>query len=448
MMNVYEVNLDGLVGPTHHYAGLSTGNMASINNALRIANPAAAALQGIAKMRLLHHLGIKQAFIPPHPRPNLSLLRQLGFSGSAEIMLKKAKQIAPAFLSACYSASSMWTANAATVSPSTDTADQRVHFTPANLINHLHRHQECPYTANLLQQIFACPKHFHHHPPLPETLMTRDEGAANHTRLCTSHGDQGLHLFVYNQQMQPGNNAVPIPKRYPARQTREASEAIARAHQLSTKQIIVAQQHPDTVDQGVFHNDVIAVGNESLFLVHEDAFVDQGNVINAIQQQSQRSIQIIEIKRRDLSVTEAVQSYLFNSQLITLPDSTMALIAPMECEQIPAVHAVIQTLQADDNNPISQVHYLDLKQSMQNGGGPACLRLRVVLNETQLAAMHQPVIVNDKILDTLELWVNKHYRTELHANDLDDPALIQECHLAFDELFRFLNLTNPSMNCF
>lgn len=438
-MNVYELNIDGLVGPTHHYAGLSAGNMASMSNARTAANPAAAALQGIQKMRLLHQLGLKQAVMPPQLRPNLALLRQLGFSGTPAQILRQAKRDAPAYLSACYSASSMWTANAATTAPSTDTLDHRVHFTAANLISHLHRHQEAHDTALLLQHLFADEQHFHHHPPLPATLMTRDEGAANHTRLCQSHAEKGIHLFVYNQQMSlPGNHA---PTRFPARQTREASEAIARAHQLNPNQVMFAHQNPAVVDQGVFHNDVIAVGNESVFLVHEDAFLNQRDILNTLQSKTDGMMHIIEVKREQISVADAVSSYLFNSQLITLPNQNMALIAPAECETLPSTKAFIDDMLRSSSNPVSSVHYLDLKQSMRNGGGPACLRLRVVLNEQQLSAMHQGVLVDEVLLDQLEHWVNQHYRTALHADDLDDPALLNECQRAQDALFVLLKLS-------
>lgn len=441
-MNVYELNIDGLVGPTHHYAGLSMGNIASTSNALTIANPAAAALQGIQKMRLLHQLGIKQAVMPPQPRPNHALLRQLGFDGTPSQMVKQAKRDAPDFLSACYSASSMWTANAATVAPSSDTLDKRVHFTAANLISHMHRHQEAFYSRLLLQQIFADDACFHHHQPLPATLMTRDEGAANHTRLCSSYGEKGIHLFVYNQQMLPAGNLAPIPTRFPARQTREASEAIARAHQLDINQVVFAQQNPAVVDQGVFHNDVIAVGNEWVFLVHEEAFQNQSEVLEILRTKSNNSLQIITVNREQVSVADAVKSYLFNSQLVTLPNQTMALIAPAECETMLSTKRFIDTLIASPDNPISTVHYLDLKQSMRNGGGPACLRLRVVLTEQQLAAMHQGVLVNDALLDRLEECVSQHYRSELQANDLDDPALMEESHRALDALNIILKLNS------
>lgn len=439
-MHVFELNIDGLVGPSHHYAGLSTGNIASMTNAQNIANPAAAALQGLAKMRLLHHMGIKQAVMPPHQRPNLQLLHQLGFSGTPEAQLKQAQRTDPALLSACYSASSMWTANAATITSSIDAQDNRVHFTAANLVSNLHRHQEADFSRQLLQRLFSNEHYFQHHPVLPKTLITSDEGAANHSRLSASHESHGINLFVYGKRAMLANNPDPIPLRFPARQTLEASQAIARSHQLSAEHVIFACQNPAAIDLGVFHHDVIAVANEYLLLIHQDALLHQQSVLETLRNKSTFPIQIIEIRREDLSIAEAVSSYLFNSQLITMPDKSMALIAPAECEQNPRIHALLRRLLESKTNPITQVHYLDLKQSMQNGGGPACLRLRVPLTEHELSAMHQGIIINDALLDTLEAWIKRHYRSELHANDLDDPAFMNECFTALDELTGILDL--------
>ena len=442
-MDVYELNMDGLVGPTHHYAGLSAGNIASTTNALSIANPAAAALQGIKKMRFLHHLGLKQAILPPQQRPNLHLLHQLGFTGTPAEQVRRAKQEAPTLLSACYSASSMWTANAATVSASLDTHNKRLHFTAANLVSNLHRHQEAMFSRSLLQRIFADEHYFQHHAVLPKTMIIGDEGAANHSRLCEQYNRAGINLFVYGKKALPAGNKHPAPQHFPARQTLEASEAIARSHQLDLNKVVFACQNPDAIDQGVFHNDVIAVANESVLLIHEDAFLNQREIVDELSSKASFPLQVIQISRKQITISNAVNSYFFNSQLITLPDSNikkMALIAPAECEQNIAIKTVIDSLLADKSNPIVQVHYLDLKQSMQNGGGPACLRLRVPANENELSAMHQGVLVTDALLDTLENWVNKHYRTQLHANDLDDPALIDEGFSALDELSAILKL--------
>ncbi|KTD08126.1 N-succinylarginine dihydrolase [Legionella jamestowniensis] len=444
-MAVFELNMDGLVGPTHHYAGLAAGNLASTNNALSLSNPQVAALQGLAKMRLLHGLGLKQAVLPPHQRPNLHLLYQLGFNGSAAQQIAKAHQNAPELLSACYSASNMWTANAATVSASLDTDDRRVHFTAANLISNLHRHQEADFSHYLLKYLFSNDRYFQHHPLLPKSTTTGDEGAANHNRLCKNHSSPGVNLFVYGKKGLTTTMTSQEPEKYPARHTLEASQAVVRAHQLDPQRVIFACQNPTAIDQGVFHNDVIGVVNESVLLVHEEAWLQQATIFQEIQRKTDFPVTIIEIKREQLTVTEAVNTYLFNSQLITLPDSSttqtrMALIAPIECQINERAKTVIDELIADNSNPIVDVHFLDLKQSMRNGGGPACLRLRVPLNENELQAMHQAILINEKLLNELEAWVKRHYRSQLHANDLADPSLVNESLTALDELTRILTL--------
>ena len=443
-MMVYELNIDGLVGPTHHYAGLYAGNIASTSNAMRISKPAAAARQGISKMRLLHELGLKQALMPPHQRPNLHLLYELGFNGTPSQQINSARRSNPNLLSACYSASSMWTANAATVSASMDTQNNRVHFTPANLISNLHRHQEAAFSGKLLQYLFNNENHFEHHPVLPKTMITSDEGAANFNRLCKQHDTKGISLFVYGKQALPAGNSHPAPIRYPARQTLEASQAIARSHKLDPSHVVFAYQNPLAIDLGVFHNDVISVANESVFLLHEEAFLNQKNVLNQLEQKSTFPLNIIQVKANQISITDAVSTYLFNSQLITLPshksNKTMALIAPSECENHPQIKSFIDNLLANPDNPIQFAYYLDLKQSMRNGGGPACLRLRVPLTEDELNAMHQGVVVDEALLQTLERWVDKYYRTELQANDLGDPSLLDESFSALEELTSILRL--------
>ena len=47
------VCFDGLAGTTHSYAGLSAGNLAAMPHAGQLGNPRAAALEGLAKMRLV-----------------------------------------------------------------------------------------------------------------------------------------------------------------------------------------------------------------------------------------------------------------------------------------------------------------------------------------------------------------------------------------------------------
>ncbi|QPB83196.1 N-succinylarginine dihydrolase [Pseudoalteromonas rubra] len=436
-MNYYEVNFDGLVGPTHNYAGLSYGNVASKSNANKVSNPKQAALQGLEKMWHLVQLGLHQGVIAPNARPDLRTLRVCGFSGTDAEVISQAAKSQPQLLKACYSASSMWTANAATVSPSCDSADGKVHLTSANLNNKLHRAIEAPQTSQILKSIFNNNDYFSHHDALPQHPMFGDEGAANYTRLADSYGHQGLALFVYGEDA----HTQVKPQLFPARQTRQASEAVARSHQLDPHNTLYIQQNPEVIDQGVFHNDVIAIGNENVFLFHEQAFYQQQKVIEQINSayRGDRPLHLIEVKNADISVEDAVKSYIFNSQLVSLPSGGMAIIAPGECQTVGKVEQYLSAL-CQASNPISEVIYMDLKQSMQNGGGPACLRLRVTLSEQELNAVNQACLLDEHTYQRLTDWVNRHYRDRLSEDDLADPSLLTESQQALDELTQLLNL--------
>jgi len=437
-MKAFEANFDGLVGPTHNYAGLSFGNIASESHIKDISNPKAAAKQGLRKMKALADKGFKQGVLPPQQRPDLESLRRLGFTGTdAQILTKAAKQ-APAVLASVFSAASMWTANAATVSPSADTEDGRVHFTPANLNAKFHRSMEHETTGAILKRIFNDSRYFMHHQALPENAMFGDEGAANHTRLCSEYGEPGVEFFVYGRQA--FNESTLKPRRYPARQTFEASEAIARLHGLNRKRTVFAQQHPDTIDSGVFHNDVISVGNRNLLFYHEAAFVNSDQVIEELNQKLENvSLNALCVRREEVSVEDAVRSYLFNSQLLSLDSGKMMLVVPQECRQIESISRYLDTLLAS-GGPVSEVEAFDLRQSMKNGGGPACLRLRVVLNEAELRSVKANVMMNDALFETLDAWVDKHYRDQLSQSDMADTRLVQESLTALDELTQILKV--------
>ncbi|WMS88470.1 N-succinylarginine dihydrolase [Pleionea litopenaei] len=437
-MKAFEVNFDGLVGPTHNYAGLSVGNVASLSNAAQASNPKEGAKQGLQKMKALHDLGLKQALLPPLERPDVNTLRLLGFSGSDEQVLTKAYQQARQVFVATCSASSMWTANACTVSPSADTLDKRVHFTAANLSNKFHRSIEAPTTSRILQSIFSNQDYFAHHQPLPQGDHFGDEGAANHTRFCTSYGEQGVEFFVFGKYAFDASQ--PAPKTFPARQTYEASQAIARLHQLRDEKTVFAQQNPAVIDQGVFHNDVIAVGNQNVLFYHQQAFLNTDQVISQLKQAFGESpFHFVEVPTAEVSVESAVKSYLFNSQLVTLENGDMAIIAPGECHENPEVKNYLDALVASDT-PIKEVKIFDVKQSMKNGGGPACLRQRVVLNEQELVHCNQHVFMSDELFARLNQWVDKHYRDSLTEADLCDPQLLVESRQALDELTQILQI--------
>lgn len=438
-----EINFDGLVGPTHNYSGLSYGNLASTEHGQLISNPKKAALQGLAKMRTLMSLGIKQAVLPPQERPFLPILHSLGFHGTDAEILEKGWKTDPKLFMSCSSAACMWAANAATVSPSADSNDGRVHFTPANLITKFHRSFEAGTTGLILFRIFNHPAYFAHHHPLPYHPDFADEGAANHNRFCSHFDQPGIQLFVYGKPVSPQNSAS-LPKKFPARQTDEASKALARLHRLSFDNTLFAQQNPDAIDAGVFHNDVISVGNQNLFLYHEKAFVNTPDIIQKLQTKFEITCQKpfipIQVKDSDITIQEAIKTYLFNSQIVTLHDDTMALIAPQECHDSISVRNFIQSLLANKNQPIRQVIYQDIRESMQNGGGPACLRLRVVLTKKEYDAMHPHVLLTEELYAKLVKWVEKYYRDHLTPNDLADPELLNEGREALDELSYLLQL--------
>ncbi len=431
-----EFNFDGIPGPTHNYSGLATGNVASEHNAGLIANPREAALQGLSKMRALAARGFPQAVLPPHERPFLPALRALGFAGNDADILQRAARDAPVLLAACSSAAAMWVANAATVSPSPDTADGRMHFTPANLVSHFHRSLEAPTTTAILRAIFADAGHFVVHDALPNAPQLGDEGAANHTRFAVDATTPGVEFFVYGKHGIGGGIA---PSRFPARQTKEAFAAIARRHGLAPERTVFAQQNPVAIDAGVFHNDVIGVGQGTVLFCHERAYVDQNAVLAELAARIGPAFSPIIVRDRDVSLDDAVATYLFNSQLLVRPDGRMLLIAPSDCRENARVDAYLNAL-VESGGPIAEVLHFDLKQSMKNGGGPACLRLRVALSAAERAAVRANVFLDDRLATALDAWIRTRYRDRLAPADLADPMLLDESRRALDELSQTLRI--------
>jgi succinylarginine dihydrolase len=435
-VSAVEVNFDGLVGPTHNYGGLARGNIASATNQGDVSNPREAALQGLAKMRALIGMGLVQGVLPPHERPHISSLRSMGFSGSDADVLGAANAAAPLLLANVSSASAMWAANAATVSPSADTADKRVHFTPANLSSHLHRSIEAKTTTRVLKSIFADETHFVVHDPVPFAVFG-DEGAANQCRITRKHDTRGFELFVHGRSA-----LVKEPVGFFARQAVEASHIVATKHGVGRGNFILAQQSRKAIEAGAFHNDVVAVSNENVLLCHEEAFENRAVLLEQLTMRCEASgfrLHVLEARTGELSLTEAVKSYLFNSQIVTLPEGGMALILPHEVEETPNAKAYVDRVLAS-NGPIRKAHYFDLRQSMRNGGGPACLRLRVVLTDAELGALGAAAIVDEAKIAALENIVRKHYRDRLAAVDLSDPHLLDESRVALDEIGQVLKL--------
>jgi succinylarginine dihydrolase len=431
-----DTNFDGIPGPTHNYSGLAHGNLAAERNALQVANPREAALQGLAKMRALAARGYAQGVLPPQERPDVHALRALGFDGSDHEVIVHAGRDAPELLAACCSAAPMWAANAATVSASADCADGRIHFTPANLATYFHRSIEAPTTTRVLRAIFADDAHFRVHDPLPAAPQFGDEGAANHMRFAANVGTAGVEWFVYGRR---GFGSGVAPSRFPARQTREASEAIARRHLLDASRTLFTQQRPDAIDAGVFHNDVIAVGEGTFLFCHERAFVDQPAALDELAEAVGPEFVALVVRDDELPLADAVATYLFNSQLLPRDDARYLLVAPAECRAHPATAQLLDRLVAS-GSPIAEVLTFDLRQSMRNGGGPACLRLRVPLTTTERAAIRGNVILDGALDAGLDAWIRRHYRDRLAPTDLRDPSLLDETRRALDELTQLLRL--------
>jgi succinylarginine dihydrolase len=414
-MSVREINFDGLIGPSHNYAGLSHGNLASANNAGAASYPRAAALQGIEKMRTNLRLGLTQGIFVPQWRPDGRWLNALGTNIS---------EAEPHIRAAAMSASSMWAANAATVSPGPDTADRRTHLTVANLVTMPHRSHEWQQTLTQLQVAFSDKSAFAVHPPIPAPFG--DEGAANHMRLCDRHSDQGVEIFVYGQLGGP----------YPARQHVEASKAVARLHGLDPARTLFVMQSQEAIAAGAFHNDVVAVANEGLLFAHEQAFADKDRFYTQLRALFP-AVQIIEVPARAISLTDAIQSYLFNAQLVTMPHGGMALVLPAEAKAIRSVWGWLENLVAG-NGPIRELIPVDVRQSMANGGGPACLRLRVVADP---ANIDPRFLVNEAKLDAIANIVERSWPEEIIATDLADTRLIAQIEQSWLMLVDHLQLS-------
>lgn len=431
-----EVNFDGLIGSSHNYGGLSDGNLASAKNAGDVSNPREAAVQGLEKMRRLVQAGLVQGVLPPLSRPNFDLLASAGFSGTDARIIEAAAGSAPRLLKAAYSASSMWTANAATVSPSADTTDGRLHLTAANLSTMLHRSQEHPETTASLISIFQSERHFAVHGALPEHADFADEGAANHVRLCAEHGAPGVELFVF------GREAGESTAGFPARQTRLASESIARAHGLDAARVVFARQSRRAIEAGAFHNDVVCVGALDTLFFHEYAFEDTRGTLEALAEAAKGrfALKPVMVPEAEVPLKDAISSYLFNSQLLQLPgEDRLVLVAPTETQDTASARAYCERL-VRANGPIGRVDYVDVRQSMRNGGGPACLRLRVVMTEDQIAECHQGVLLDEETIDELQAAVRSTYRDRLSPADLADPEFANECRAAREALLRILEL--------
>jgi len=413
-LTLVEINFDGIVGPSHNYAGLSLGNLAAAAHAGDVSYPRAAALQGLVKMRANLVLGLAQGLFAPLPRPNAHWLEALAADESADSVL----------VAGAWSASSMWTANAATVSPAPDTADGRCHLTVANLVSMPHRSHEWPDTLRQLELAFADPRHFAVHGPVPPCFG--DEGAANHMRLTPAHGEPGVEVFVYGR----GGG------RFPARQHEQASRIVARRHRLDPARVLFLEQSPEAITAGAFHNDVVAVTNERVLFCHEKAFAEPPAAYAAIHRALPET-ELVLVPDNAVSLAEAVRSYLFNAQLVTLPEGEQALVLPLEAHESAPVRKFLDAMLAS-NGPIRRVVPVDVRQSMANGGGPACLRLRVVADP---ATVDPRFLLDERKAEALEVVIGDHWPEQIDPGDLGSEALARSVRRARGKLLETLGLS-------
>jgi succinylarginine dihydrolase len=413
MTMLTEINFDGIVGPSHNYAGLSLGNLAATAHAGDVSYPRTAALEGLAKMRGNMALGLAQGFFLPLPRPNPAWLDALAADAGTEEVL----------IAGAWSASSMWTANAATVSPAPDTADGRCHLTVANLVTMPHRSHEWPDTLRQLRLAFADTRHFAVHDPVPPCFG--DEGAANHMRMAPAHGDPGLELFVYGR----GGG------RFPARQHEQASRIVARRHGLAPARVLFLEQSPEAIAAGAFHNDVVAVANERVLFCHEKAFAEPEAAWTAIRDAFPEA-EIVVVPDSAVSLAEAVGSYVFNAQLVTVPGGAQALVIPLEAWESAPVRGFLEGMIAG-NGPIRRVVPVDVRQSMANGGGPACLRLRVVADPT---TVDPRFLLDDAKAALVERSIAGNWPEQIDPTDLGNEALARSVRAARAALLAALGL--------
>ena len=427
-----EINFDGLIGPTHNYAGLSQGNLASQKHLNQTSNPQAAALQGLDKMRLIMEQGIPQGFFLPHERPNLNILRALGFEGADDEVINRVAKQNPALLKNIYSASAMWTANAATFSPSIDSYDQNIHITPANLNTMFHRSIEHQFTKVQLELIFGGAAKIHN--PIKNISGYGDEGAANHLRVSAQHLKPGFQIFVY------GSSAFEAQQGLIARQAEEISQAVSTQHQLDPDRVLFLKQNEQAINSGSFHNDIVSLANEEVFIFHQEAFADRVELERVLHHLKDhvRGFHPIEILSENISLDDLVSSYLLNSQLITVENNEMLMLLPEEAQNHSNCMQWLDEIKS--SSPIKRIEFVDIRQSMMNGGGPACLRFKIVVNDDEFNQVNEKFLLNPKKLMNLRSLITKHYRDKLNPEDLFDIELMEESYRFLDELTQLLDL--------
>jgi succinylarginine dihydrolase len=419
-----EVNVDRIVAPTHHHGGLGVANRAAWRNRHLVSSPRAAALQCIRKMRLAADAGAVQLALPPNPRPDRAVLARMGVSSS-----RLADADVRDLVAASSSSASMWVANSATFTSSIEAADGRPHLTPANLVSSFHRASEVRHTTRLLRRVFD-PARFVHHPALPGSMAVRDEGSANHFCLARGPSRRGVHLFVFGARVL----GEPAAAGEHARQTHEASAAIARLHRLDPQRTVFGQESRRAMAAGAFHADLVMLACGEILFLHEDSLADRETVeaelTRKYREATGRQLHPLVVPRSTLTLEQAIDSYVFNSQVVEASSGRRLLLAPTQTETMPAARQALRTLVEHPASAIDGLHFVELTESMNNGGGPACLRLRLALTPAEVASLPPRMRIDSERCRELEAWVERSYRSELSIEDLGSAALVDECKRA------------------
>ena len=407
--------IDTIIGPTYHYGGLALGNTHSLDHKHVVANPKKAALQGLSKMKLLRDHGISQYVLPAYVRDYKGLVQgYYNNQGDFEDNLKRLYDENLDIFSSFFSASSAWLANAWTMTPSIDSSDGRYHVSPASLNACFHRQLDVKQTIAILTNRLCSKTYITCHHPSPFF----DEGAANMIRL--SAGGKGLYLFV------SGSSDT---KRFKSRHDKRSWQRLVSQHQLDPDYVIYLTQHPDAIDAGVFHNDVISFGVDDLLVVHENAFVDQPNYCDTILERYfscfGTDLTLIQIPDSILPLKDAVNSYFFNSQLVRKDDNRYLLLVPSRCKGLPVMDYFVSIVAKKWESQL-EIMVCDVEESIKNGGGPACLRNSMdVYDDPKL-------IFDDRYLFTLEKYddfvrlVNQYYPSSLELNDFLSVSFLND----------------------
>ena len=298
----------------------------------------------------------------------------------------------------------------------------------------LHRSIEHEQTGRALKSAFPFAVV---HDALSGQSVFADEGAANHVRLCSERGQQGVEILVYGRDGYSTGDT-----QYPARQTQQSCEAIARRHGLNPAHTVITQQARAAINAGAFHNDVVCVGAKETLFYHELAFEDTAAMQQSIRAAAKGLFEpiFVEVPNDAVPIADAIKSYLFNSMLVQMPeDDRLKLIAPLETQEMESSRRFCEAM-TSGNGPIGRVDFVDVRQSMQNGGGPACLRLRVTLTADEWAQVNPGQRFTPELHAALNRWVRTHYRETLDPADVADPKLMTESFTALDALTKIMQL--------